>query len=127
MIAILQTFLSLPVTLTPESRLAFFLDAPFRCALHDIWSLGVILVNLTCGRSPWKEATLDDSNYVAFMNDRNHLRTILPLSEEANSILCRIFVRDPSTRISIQELKHEVSHCPSFRTELPCSHRVLNT
>jgi serine/threonine protein kinase len=108
--------------------LAFFTDVPYRCAPHDIWSLGVILVNLTCGRNPWKEATFDDPNYVAFMNDRNNfLRTILPLSEEANSILCQIFDRDPSTRISIQELKHEVSQCPSFRTELPYSHRVSNT
>ncbi|KAH8780622.1 kinase-like domain-containing protein [Hyaloscypha sp. PMI_1271] len=113
---------------SPENRLAFFTGAPYRCAPHDIWSLGVILVNLTCRRNPWKEATFDDPTYVAFMNDRNNfLRTILPLSEEANSILCQIFDRDPSTRISIQELKHEVSQCPSFRTELPCSHRVSNT
>ena len=38
----------------------------YASSANDVWSLGVILVNLTCGRNPWKQASFDDSTYRAF-------------------------------------------------------------
>lgn len=114
---------SLLVTSTPESCLysenflPFYMLGEYECAPHVIWSLGVILVNLVCGNDPWEEATFCDSNYVAFLNDSNYLMMNSPLSKEANAILCRIFDPNPYTRITIQELQHEVSRCRSFRTQ----------
>ncbi|KAF8760163.1 tRNA pseudouridine synthase D [Rhizoctonia solani] len=34
---------------------------------NDIWALGVILVNLTTGRNPWKRAELQDEGFGLFM------------------------------------------------------------
>lgn len=89
----------------------------YRCAPNDIWSLGVILVNLTCGRNPWKQASIEDSTYRAFTRNRNFLKTILPLSDELNDILVRIFERNPEDRISVTELKCRIMECSSFSVQ----------
>ncbi|WPH02027.1 Hypothetical protein R9X50_00488200 [Acrodontium crateriforme] len=90
---------------------------PFACyssAANDIWSLGVILVNLTCSRNPWKRASMDDSTFRAYMRDRNFLQSILPISDELNYILQRIFEVNPQRRICIEELRDLIMRCPSF-------------
>ncbi|OAC97832.1 hypothetical protein MUCCIDRAFT_122503, partial [Mucor lusitanicus CBS 277.49] len=33
---------------------------------NDIWSLGVILINLTAGRNPWKQATVKNATFAAY-------------------------------------------------------------
>lgn len=81
---------------------------------NDVWSLGVILVNLTCGRNPWKRAEPRDETYAAYLRDPNFLRSILPLSAELNSILCRIFEPDPRKRITLDELRDAIIYCPRF-------------
>ena len=90
---------------------------PFSCyasAPNDIWSLGVVLVNLTCGRNPWKRASMEDSTFRAYVRDRNFLKTILPISDSLNCILQRIFEVDPRRRISLEELRDAIQHCPAF-------------
>jgi len=93
--------------------------ASYASAPNDIWSLGVILVNLTCGRNPWKRACYEDSTFRAYMRDRNFLKSILPLSSELNAILNRIFEVDPSKRITIPELKELIMSCERFTTLSP--------
>ncbi|KAK3679299.1 Serine/threonine protein kinase [Recurvomyces mirabilis] len=88
---------------------------------NDIWSLGVILVNLTCGRNPWKRASPEDSTFKAFMRDRNFLQTILPVSDELNYILQRIFELDPRRRVTLAELRNLIMCCPRFTQSSPCS------
>jgi len=85
---------------------ASYLSAP-----NDVWSLGVILVNLTCGRNPWKRACQEDSTFRAYLADRSFLKTILPISDELNMILSRIFELDPTRRITIPELRMLISQC----------------
>jgi serine/threonine protein kinase len=86
----------------------------YRCAPNDVWSLGVILVNLTCGRNPWKQASLQDTTYRAFARNRNFLKTILPLSDELNEILGMIFESNPEDRITVSQLKRRIQHCSRF-------------
>lgn len=88
--------------------------SPYRCAPNDIWSLGVILVNLTCGRNPWKQASVEDSTYKAFSRNRRFLKTILPLSDELNDILGMVFERNPEERITIGQLKGWIFECHHF-------------
>jgi len=88
--------------------------ASYQCAPNDIWSLGVILVNLTCGRNPWKQASVEDSTYKAFTRDPNFLKTILPLSDELNDILGMIFEANPQKRITIGHLRSRIMECHSF-------------
>lgn len=85
---------------------------------NDIWSLGIMLVNLTCGRNPWKRASVSsDETFRAFVRDPDFLASILPLSDELNYILRRIFQLDPSRRISLPELRHLVLNCHAFTRE----------
>ena len=88
----------------------------YASAPNDVWSLGVILVNLTCGRNPWKRASFEDTTFRAYMKDPKFLRSILPLSAELDSILRRIFEYNPAKRITIAELRELILRCPRFTT-----------
>ena len=83
------------------------------------------MVNLTCGRNPWKRASADDSTFRAFTRDRSFLQSILPISDDLNCILQRVFELDPERRISLDELRDRILLCPrlghddSAATSLP--------
>ncbi|KAI9246654.1 kinase-like domain-containing protein [Helicostylum pulchrum] len=83
---------------------------------NDIWSLGVILINLTAGRNPWKQATTRNASFASFVRNPKHFfRTVLPcISEELERILLRIFCLDPAKRISLPDLRHYILKCQSF-------------
>ncbi|KAI5290551.1 hypothetical protein KEM55_008561, partial [Ascosphaera atra] len=89
-----------------------YLTAP-----NDVWSLGVILVNLTCGRNPWKKASIEDPTFEAYLKDPSFLTSILPVSPELNLILRRIFECDPLKRVSITELRCLVEACSQFTVD----------
>lgn len=90
--------------------------ACYAAAPNDVWSLGVILVNLTCGRNPWKRASIEDATFRAYLKNPYFLGSILPLSREMILILSRIFECDPSKRITIPELRALILDCPRFTT-----------
>ncbi|KAI0404375.1 kinase-like domain-containing protein [Xylaria palmicola] len=104
-----STFYMSPECLDPSSRRPFYY-----CAPNDVWSLGVILVNLTCGRNPWRQASFEDSTYRAFTRSQDFLRTILPLSDDLNDILGRVFTRNPDERITLPELRNRIIACPKL-------------
>jgi len=80
----------------------------------------VVLVNLTCGRNPWKQASQEDSTYRTFTRSPGFLKTILPLSDELDDILSRIFTPNPEQRITLPELKARILGCSRF-TEPPAT------
>ena len=86
----------------------------YASAPNDVWSLGIILVNLTCGRNPWKRACMEDSTYRAYTRDPTFLSSILPISSQLETILGRIFERDPHKRTGLAELRQMIMDCPSF-------------
>ena len=77
----------------------------------------MILVNLPCGRNPWKRASPEDATFRAFLQNPKFLRSILPLSAELDSILHRVFECDPLKRISIHELRDLIMACPKLTTD----------
>ncbi|KAL5002340.1 kinase-like domain-containing protein [Aspergillus recurvatus] len=105
-----STFYMSPECQQPNPRpMSYYQSAP-----NDVWSLGVILVNLTCGRNPWKRASVEDSTFRAYLKDPFFLKSILPLSDEMVCILSRIFEPNPSKRITIPELRQIILECPRF-------------
>jgi serine/threonine protein kinase len=104
-----STFYMSPECLDHAARKPYYL-----CAPNDVWSLGVILVNLTCGRNPWKQASIEDSTYRAYSRDPDFLKTILPLTDGLNDILRRIFTQNPEQRISLADLRERILACPRF-------------
>eukprot|EP00914_Ancora_sagittata_P018240 GHVO01036059.1.p1 GENE.GHVO01036059.1~~GHVO01036059.1.p1 ORF type:complete len:554 (-),score=23.27 GHVO01036059.1:71-1591(-) len=84
-------------------------------ALHnDIWSLGVILVNLVTRHNPWSYAHSSDPCFDAFLLDSNSIRNALPISDALHSILKRILHLDPMARISIPFLRNEILAVKTF-------------
>ncbi|KAF9932815.1 hypothetical protein BGZ67_004562 [Mortierella alpina] len=83
-------------------------------AANDVWSLGVILINLVFGRNPWKQACARDETFSAYVLDNNFLQTILPMSGELNEIIKSVFCLTPSKRITLPELAARVQACGSF-------------
>lgn len=60
---------------------------------------------------------MDDSTFRAYMKDRNFLQSILPISDEFNGILQRIFEVNPYRRIGLEELRELIVRCPRFTTQ----------
>jgi serine/threonine protein kinase len=91
----------------------------YETAPNDVWSLGVILVNLTCGRNPWKRACFSDHTFRSYMRDPNFLQSILPITDEISFILNRIFVLDPSQRMTLPQLRELIMACNQFTVPEP--------
>ncbi|KAF9344912.1 hypothetical protein BGX26_003763 [Mortierella sp. AD094] len=83
-------------------------------AANDVWSLGVILINLVFGRNPWKQACLRDDTFAAYVANNDFLQTILPMSSELNEIVKAVFCLNPKRRISLFDLAMRVQACSSF-------------
>jgi serine/threonine protein kinase len=87
--------------------------------IADIWSLGVILINMITGTYPWRRASTrqheEDKDYVNFIHDpQNYLRTMLPLSSDVNALLHRIFTINPLARIELDDLRRAINDIDNF-------------
>ena len=89
-------------------------DTHYATQEGDIWSLGVILVNLVCGRNPWRIASPSDESFTAFLADPNFLRRILPISEQCLFVLSQIFTVNPCHRISLNGLRNLILEIDTF-------------
>ncbi|KAG0341264.1 hypothetical protein BG004_006098 [Podila humilis] len=85
-------------------------------AANDVWSLGVILINLVFGRNPWKQACPRDETFSAYMLNNDFLQTILPMSAELNEIIKSVFCLNPRKRIALPDLARRVQTCKVFTT-----------
>ncbi|KAG0287819.1 hypothetical protein BGZ96_008304 [Linnemannia gamsii] len=83
-------------------------------AANDVWSLGVILINLVFGRNPWKQACPRDETFSAYVQNNDFLLTILPISAELNEIVKGVFCLNPKKRITLPELARRVQACGLF-------------
>ncbi|KAI0322843.1 kinase-like domain-containing protein, partial [Amylostereum chailletii] len=82
---------------------------------NDIWSLGIILLNLITGRNPWKSASASDPTFQAYLQDpTNFLPSVLPISEEVNDILLQTLDVNWRSRITLAELRHAIKGVRSF-------------
>ncbi|SCU88308.1 LAFA_0E11914g1_1 [Lachancea sp. 'fantastica'] len=91
----------------------------------DVWSLGIILINLTCIRNPWLKAhQLEDNTFSYFVRDPKVLHKILPISDQLFDILKDILQLNPIARATLPNIMDRVSLCTSFTTSGPLSHVV---
>ncbi|TFK67732.1 hypothetical protein BDN72DRAFT_898705 [Pluteus cervinus] len=85
---------------------------------NDIWSLGIILLNLATGRNPWKSATPTDLTFQAYLRDPgNFLPTVLPISYELNDVLIRMLELNWQDRISLHELRDAMEDVHTFYSD----------
>ena len=101
--------------LSPECQGGLFDRLERYCtASNDLWSLGVILVNLTCGRNPWRQACPSDETFRAYVHNPDFLRTILPISHATNKILKGLFSLEARDRTSLRNLRRQVLAVETF-------------
>lgn len=85
---------------------------------NDIWSLGVILVNMATGRNPWRQASFTDptfQRYVKRPKPSFFMATLPRVSKDFAVLLSRIFCLDPSRRISLPELRIRIKDMLFFK------------
>jgi serine/threonine protein kinase len=93
----------------------------YNTAANDVWSLGVILVNLICGRNPWKQACVDDETFREYLRNPDFLMDILPISKQTNALLKRVFTVQEDWRCSLAELRtmvHQVERFTATQAEM---------
>jgi len=85
---------------------------------NDIWALGIMLLNLSTGRNPWRSATPDDPTYRLYRrNPRNFLTTVLPISEELNDLLVQVLAIDWKKRLSLSKFRLAVKSIRTFYSD----------
>ncbi|KAG8936473.1 hypothetical protein FRC02_001891 [Tulasnella sp. 418] len=88
--------------------------SPYSARAHDVWALGVLLINLACGRNPWKRAHYEDTTFSNYLKNPQFLMSILPISRELNELLRKIFTCRWEDRISLDRFREEVMHIQKF-------------
>ncbi|KAG0224850.1 hypothetical protein BGW42_004833 [Actinomortierella wolfii] len=103
--------------LSPECQGGYIeMVKSYDSAANDVWSLGVILINLVFGRNPWKQAWPRDETFSTYVTNNNFLQTILPMTDEMNEIVKSVFCLNPKKRITLPELARRVQACSAFTT-----------
>jgi hypothetical protein len=71
----------------------------------DIWSLGVILYTLVCGRLPWPE-TVDGSPAITNIIEGDYDKTpLMTLSAGCQNLIAQVLIPDPAKRATLQDIR----------------------
>ena len=88
--------------------------APYTPELNDVWSLGVLFLDLACGDRIWETPTNRDERFRKFSEDPSGLLcSEYPLNDRTRHLLLRIFSPEP-LRISLKALREEISSIDDF-------------
>ena len=83
--------------------------------INDVWSLGIILLNLLTGRNLWNPASLSDPTFYAYFQDPTCFPpTVLPISDEVNTLLVRILNADWKYP-TVTEMKEHVKQIDNLK------------
>lgn len=87
---------------------------PYSTSHSDIWSLGIILVNMITARSPWAKALTTNDSYSEFLVNPDMLREQLPISEGAAAIIISLLDATPTERLTLTSLREAIVGLDTF-------------
>lgn len=81
----------------------------YDAAASDVWSLGILLLALLFGRSPWEEANALDPSFAEYCRNPSMLKRVLfpTLSMRCFRFLTHVLSPNPADRPSLTEMKHQ--------------------
>lgn len=82
----------------------------------DIWSLGILLMNLVVGQKPWRSADPQrDKDFAAYVRRPSHfLSTRFPISRQLRHLLLETLTLNSRERISLPRLRMAVENTRTF-------------
>ena len=98
---------------------------PYNTYLSDVWSLGVIFMNMITGSQPWSKATPRDAHFRQFLMDPDFLYHVHPLSKGAHAIIREMFHLDPTKRISLRALREAILSLDTFSRSMSQREHVV--
>lgn len=93
------------------------LGPSYRPKPADVWSLGIVLINMLFHRNPWKDPTDGDANFDAFLADRaSFFQTkFTGIGKEVATYLAeRVLCIDVDSRVSAREFGQWVRQLPEM-------------
>ena len=88
-------------------------NSPYDASKQDMWSLGLLLINLLSAEDPW--SSVDDEKYEAFKEDpKSYLKQLYPFSDEVLSIVLNLLNEDPTIRMDATTLKTEFAKIDKY-------------
>jgi serine/threonine protein kinase len=80
----------------------------------DIWSLGIIIINIITGLAMWRSANSTDEGFENYIRNPDTIRFTHPISHGVANIMKRIFIINPLARITLVELREEIVKLDTF-------------
>ncbi|VDC02773.1 unnamed protein product [Peniophora sp. CBMAI 1063] len=102
--------------LSPDALNADYELKSYSTRQGDVWALGVMLIDMLTGSTPWREATIADADFRHYLRSPSCFLNGMPLSPEAKRLVRRILHHNGPRRISPREL---LARLPSVKTFFP--------
>ena len=86
--------------------------------MNDVWSLGIILINLLTGKNPWVEPRLTDINFSLYLSEQQAISTLksqFKLSHELAMVLSRVFSPDRYRRLNLSSFAEAIGEVKNLR------------
>jgi serine/threonine protein kinase len=83
-------------------------------AASDVWTLGIILLNMLFGRSPWNHASVKDATYYAYTRNFRTLQEMFPVTDEFCMLMAHVLHPDPHRRITIPQFRQNLLTCSTL-------------
>lgn len=86
--------------------------------MNDVWSLGIILINLLTGKNPWVEPRFTDINFSLYLSEQQAISTLqsqFKLSHELAIVLSRVFSPDRYRRLDLANFAEAIGQLKYLR------------